>query len=191
MKHNAIALTGGIGSGKSAVGNYLRQKGFVVIDCDKLSRQVANESQVQQKVMELLGDGFVVDGKLDRAKIRNVVFADVDLHRKYSQIFHERIKEHLVQQLEQNIGVVFVEIPLIDAFDFAWHQIWLVERNLQERIDAVVKRDNVTADNVVSIASKQQITTNYTVKIDNNSTIDELYRQVDGLLAEHNLLQIC
>ncbi|MBO5867244.1 MAG: dephospho-CoA kinase, partial [Clostridia bacterium] len=55
MKRNAIALTGVIGSGKSAVGNYLRQKGFVVIDCDKLSREVANHWQVQQKVVQLLG----------------------------------------------------------------------------------------------------------------------------------------
>ena len=59
MKRNAIALTGGIGSGKSAVGDYLRQKGFVVIDCDKIARQVANDSQVQQKVIALLGEQFV------------------------------------------------------------------------------------------------------------------------------------
>ena len=71
MKRNAIALTGGIGSGKSAVGNYLRQKGFVVVDCDQLSRQIATEPQVLSQVEDLLGQGFVVDGQLDRAKIRN------------------------------------------------------------------------------------------------------------------------
>ena len=96
MKRNAIALTGGIGSGKSAVGDYLRQKGFVVIDCDKIARQVANDSQVQQKVIALLGEQFVVDGQLNRAKIRSVVFADEYLHKQYSAIFHQRIKEILI-----------------------------------------------------------------------------------------------
>ena len=188
MKRNAIALTGGIGSGKSAVGNYLRTNGFVVVDCDQISRQIATEPQVLQQVEKLLGDGFVVDGQLDRAKIRNVVFADKVLHQKYSQIFHNRIREVLMDTIEQSNGVVFVEIPLIDAFDFGWHQIWLVERNLQTRVDAVVKRDGVSAQNVLNIVSKQQIATNYTQKIDNNGTLDQLFAQVDNLLQANNLL---
>lgn len=188
MKRNAIALTGGIGSGKSAVGNYLRQKGFVVVDCDQLSRQIATEPQVLSQVEDLLGQGFVVNGQLDRAKIRNVVFCDKLLHQQYSQIFHNRVKQVLIDTIEQSNGVVFVEIPLIDAFDFGWQQIWLVERDLQTRVDAVVKRDGVSAQNVMNIVSKQQIATNYTVKIDNNGTLDDLFKQVDSLLQANNLL---
>ena len=188
MKRNAIALTGGTGCGKSAVGNYLRTKGFVVVDCDQISRTVATEAQVLQQVEKLLGDGFVVNGQLDRAKIRNVVFSNENLHQQYSQIFHNRIREVLIDTIEQSSGVVFVEIPLIDAFDFGWHQIWLVERNLQTRVDAVVKRDGVSAQNVLNIVSKQQIATNYTVKIDNNGTLDQLFAQVDNLLQANNLL---
>ena len=191
MKRNAIALTGVIGSGKSAVGNYLRQKGFVVIDCDKLSREVANHWQVQQKVVQLLGAEFVVDGQLDRAKIRNVVFANEHVHKQYSAIFHERIKEILVEQTQNVDGAVFVEIPLLDAFHFDWQQVWLVERDLQSRIDAVVKRDNVSAENVLAITSKQTICTNYTHKINNVGTLDELYLQVDKLLDEYKLHPTC
>ena len=81
-----------------------------------------------------------------------------------------------------------MEIPLIDAFDFSWQQIWLVERDLQTRVDAVVKRDGVSAQNVMNIVSKQQIATNYTIKIDNNGTLDQLFKQVDSLLQANNLL---
>ena len=81
-----------------------------------------------------------------------------------------------------------MEIPLIDAFDFSWQPIWLVERDLQTRVDAVVKRDGVSAQNVMNIVSKQQIATNYTVKIDNNGTLDQLFKQVDSLLQVNNLL---
>lgn len=188
MKHSVIALTGGIGSGKSAVGNYLREKSFTVIDCDKLSREVSTHPQVLQQVANLLGNEYVIDGKLDRAKIRSVVFGNKRLHDEYSKIFHERIKQMLVECVSKSNGTVFVEIPLLDAFDFEWDQIWLVERDVESRVNAVVTRDNVTAQNVLEIVSKQAICTNFTVKIDNNGTLEELFNQVDNLVKRHNLL---
>ena len=187
MKHNVIALTGGIGSGKSVVGNYLRQKGFTVIDCDKLSREVATHPQVQQKVIDLLGSNYVVDGQLDRAKIRTVVFADENLHQQYSQIFFERIKEVLLQRVMESDATVFVEIPLMDAFDFEWQQVWLVERDLESRVNSVVARDNVSRQNVLDILSKQQICTFCTVKICNNGTLEQLHSQIDELIGKFNL----
>lgn len=187
MKRSVIALTGGIGSGKSAVGNYLRERGFVVIDCDKLSREVSTHPQVLQQVANLLGNEYVVDGKLDRAKIRGVVFGNQQLHKEYSKIFHERIRQVLIERINASDCTVFVEIPLLDAFDFTWDQIWLVERDVQSRVNAVVARDNVTAQNVLEIVSKQAICTNFTVKIDNNGTLVALYNQVDYLLQKHNL----
>ncbi len=187
MKRNAIALTGGIGSGKSVVGNYLRQRGFAVIDCDKLSREISSDVQVQRQVEQLLGSNYVADGQLDRAKIRKVVFADEQMHKQYSQIFHQRIKEILYERVQNSDGTVFVEIPLLDAFHFDWQQIWLVDRDTQSRIDAVVKRDKVTAQNVRDILSKQQITTYYDVKINNNGSLDHLYCQIDQLLQKYGL----
>lgn len=187
MKRSVIALTGGIGSGKSAVGNYLREMGFVVIDCDKLSREVSTHPQVLQQVANLLGNEYVVDGQIERSKVRNVVFGNKQLHDAYSKIFHERIKQVLVERVNESDGTVFVEIPLLDAFDFTWDQIWLVEREVESRVNAVVSRDNVTAQNVLEIVSKQTICTNFTVKIDNNGTLVELYSQVDELLKKHNL----
>lgn len=187
MKRNAIALTGGIGSGKSAIGNYLRQKGFAVVDCDQLSREVATHPQVKQKVLDLLGDDFVVNGELDRAKIRSVVFQNEQLHKQYSQVFFDRIKDVLLERVNQSQNTVFVEIPLLDAFDFPWQQIWLVERDVESRISSVIERDNVSRQNVLDILSKQKTFTNYTIKIDNNGTLDDLHTQIDNLLQANNL----
>lgn len=187
MKRNVIALTGGIGSGKSVVGNYLRQKGFAVIDCDQLSRQVSTQPQVLNSVANLLGEGYVADGQLNRAKIRNVVFADPQLHKQYNQIFHTRIKQELTQLVEQSNGTVFVEIPLIDAFDFDWQQIWLVQRSLNDRVNSVVQRDGVTPQNVLDIASKQVVCDHPTATINNDGSLQQLYSQVDDLLQKHHL----
>ncbi len=187
MKCNVIALTGGIGSGKSVVGNYLQQKGFTVIDCDQISRQVATQSQVLNEIISLLGEDCVIDGQLNRAKIRNVIFADQQLCEQYNQIFHTRIKQELMQLVEQSNGTVFVEIPLIDAFDFPWQQIWSVQRSLESRVDAVVKRDGVSVQNVLNIASNQLVCDNPTVTINNNGSLQQLYTQVDNLLQKYNL----
>ena len=94
----------------------------------------------------------------------------------------------LVERISESNGTVFVEIPLLDAFDFEWDQIWLVERDVESRVNAVVARDNVTAQNVLEIVSKQAICTNFTVKIDNNGTLEELFNQVDELVKRHNLM---
>lgn len=187
MKRNVIALTGGIGSGKSVVGDYLRQKEFTVIDCDQLSRYVSTQPQVLDDVVNLLGEDYVTNGRLNRAKIRNVIFADQQLHKQYNQIFHTRIKQELTQLVEQSNGTVFVEIPLIDAFDFSWQQIWLVQRSLDDRVNSVVQRDGVSTQNVLDIASKQAICNHPTETIDNNGTLQQLYSQIDALLQKYNL----
>ena len=70
MKHKAIAICGYIGSGKSTVGNILRNCGCEVIDCDKLARQVADMPSTVDAVRDLMGDGDVLNGKLNRPYIR-------------------------------------------------------------------------------------------------------------------------
>ena len=61
-----IAITGVIGSGKSTVADFLRSKGEFVVDCDKISREVADIPDVLTEISRKFGDGFVKDGVLDR-----------------------------------------------------------------------------------------------------------------------------
>ena len=61
MKRKVIAVTGGIGSGKSTVINILRRAGYATIDCDELAREVAEYPEVAENVRNLLGDGYVIE----------------------------------------------------------------------------------------------------------------------------------
>lgn len=182
MKRKVIALTGGIGSGKSAVAQILRHMGYQTVDCDVIAREIANEPSVVAAVEGLLGSESVIDGAINRPKVREMVFADADLLKKYDAIFHGRVRQRLMELVNQTDATVFVEIPVIDAFDFDFDEIWLVVCSQDAQIARVTARDGVTADNVRNIMAKQHFDGNYTRILVNNGSLDELGEQVIAAL---------
>lgn len=187
MTRKVIALTGGIGSGKSEVAAILRGLGFKTVDCDKLSRTVAENPEVIKQVRKLLGRKCVVDGKLDRKAVRQKVFADARLLESYNALFFENIKNLLEEKLEKTEGTVFVEIPVLSAFSFNWDEVWLVESDEQTRIKRVRNRDNVTEQNVKQIMSRQTCSVNPTHTIINCGTLEYLRAQVELALKTTGL----
>ncbi|MCM1043184.1 MAG: dephospho-CoA kinase, partial [Corallococcus sp.] len=141
MKHKVIALTGDIGSGKSLSGAYLSQKGFSVIDCDEISRQVADLPAVITAVRKLLGKDFVEEGKLNRKRIREVIFVNDDLREKYNNIFFPQIAKILNEKISDcSSEIVFVEIPILDAVHLDWYSVWEVVSDTENKIKRVMKR---------------------------------------------------
>lgn len=187
MKRRVIAVTGGIGSGKSEVCRFLREMGYLTVDCDTLARQIADEPQVVAAVERLLGSDCVKDGAINRAKVREIVFKDAELLKKYDEIFFERVKQRLNEAVNGASGVVFVEIPVIDTFDFAFDEIWLVESDKKSRIDRVIDRDNVSVENVEHIMEKQHYP-QFTRKILNDGSLEELKKQVLSALIDGKIV---
>lgn len=196
MKRKVIAITGKIGSGKSAVARILRDMGYKTIDCDELAKQVASKPEVVERVAQLLGSHCVVNGALNRKAIREIVFKDEALLKKYEQIFFDGVKELLVanvDHLQENIATendrqaVFVEIPVLDAFSFTWDAIWRVESSEKDCISRVIARDSVSADNVRSTLSRQK-TYDCSHIIKNDGNIEELMQSVRNALANSGLI---
>ena len=187
MKRKIVAITGGIGSGKSAVAQFLRKMGYQTVDCDALARVIADDESVVAAVEQLLGSESVSNGAINRKKVREMVFADADLLKKYDGIFHERVRQCLEEIVKQSSATVFVEIPVIDAFEFHFDEIWLVESSQEARIARVTARDGVSAENAVNIMSRQRYDGVYTRTITNNGSIDELNRQVLAALSASGL----
>ena len=184
MKRKVIALTGGIGSGKSTVARILREMGYKTVDCDVLAKEIADEAAVVSAVERLLGSDSVTNGAINRHKVREMVFGDGKLLREYNAIFHGRIRQRLVELVEQISGTIFVEIAVIDAFEFHFDEIWLVDCPQKTRIERVTSRDNVTADNATNIMARQRYDGDYTRVLTNDGTLDELKAQVtDALIA--------
>lgn len=188
MKRNIIALTGGIGSGKSTVSRILKEFGYTVIDSDDISRKVATEETVLNEVSALLGKGYVENGVLNRGKVREIIFKDKSLYVRYSNLFWKRIENELREIIDNiNAQTVFVEIAVVGAFDFPWTEIWLVETDSAIRIGRVSSRDGVGEDDVKRIMASQNNVSEFTRKITNNGDIENLKVAVSKILDESKL----
>ena len=177
MKRKVVAVTGGIGSGKSEVCKILREMGFATVNCDELARQIANEPSVIAAVEHLLGAESVTNGAINRSKVREIVFTDEVLLKKYDEIFFNRVQQRLSEIIEHTDGDVFVEIPVIDAFEFGFDEIWLIESSASAQIERVTARDGVSVQNVEHIM-KRQCYPKYTKVIRNDGSVEELKEQV-------------
>lgn len=185
MTHKVIAITGTIGSGKSTVAKYLKNKGYTVIDCDQLGKQVAQNRDVLDQIQSLLGAQCInPDGTLNRAVTRQTLFqSSTQTKQAYNQIFFDRIASLVRQSVDNSQKeIVFVEIPVLDAFEYPWYSVWRVESTTDYQLSRVCVRDNVSRQSVLLVLNSQKKYNADTV-INNNGTLAQLYAQIDSLLA--------
>ena len=192
MKRKIIALTGKIGSGKSVVASIVRDMGFDTVDCDDLAKQVASNPTVVNRVQQLLGGDSVVQGQLNRKYIREVVFGNKELLEQYQQIFFGGVKALLTANIQslcsndtpaEQLKPIFDEIPVLDAFDFHFDEIWRVESSDQACISRVTARDNVSRESVRNTLNSQKCY-DCTRVIVNNGNLEQLTQSVHTILGE-------
>ena len=190
-----VGLTGGIGSGKSTVSNYLKQKGCLIIDADGISRAVKGPGgpALEPILMEFGAGVFNEDGTLNRKAMSDIVFDDELKKRKLEGIvvtmvineFHAQI-DHL--RREGYKGIVVFDAPLL--FEFGLQQYvdesWFVTASVEIRVSRVVRRDGITREEVMKRIENQMPSydkerlADYTI----NNSLDTawLFEQVDRLL---------
>lgn len=156
MEKKVIAVTGGIGSGKSTVCRLLEKKGFRVVDCDALSRRAAERSDTLEEIVRVFGERFVDGGKLNRRALALEVFSDSEKTDKLNKIFHKRIFGLLEEEIAKQNGTVFVEIQLLpDDKIRLFDGVWLVTASEETRIKRAMARDGRSEEQVRSIIRRQ------------------------------------
>ena len=144
---NKIAITGGIGSGKSAVCRILKERGYPVFSCDEINRTLLSEKSYLDGLCALFPT-CVKDGKLQKTALAALVFSDKEALETLNAYAHPRISERLRRDMEGAGKTCFAEVPLLfesgmtDLFD----GVIIVLRNKEERIRAVVARDGLTPE---------------------------------------------
>jgi len=111
-----VGITGGIGSGKTALTDWLAQQGITVVDADLAARVVVAPGQpALAEIAAAFGNSYLLpDGQLDRAALRELVFADTDKRKALETITHPRIREELVRQLSAaNSPYAVLSSPLL------------------------------------------------------------------------------
>ena len=178
-----VALTGGIGSGKSAVSRHLESLGAPVIDADLLARRMVEPgAPALKEIQARFGDHLVNDqGVLDRAALRDIIFDQPDQRARLEGILHPRIRQAMEDWLaQQNAPYAVLVIPLL----FETGQTTLADRVLvvdcdpELQIERVVARDKLTRAQVEQILAAQ-VDRKTRLQgaddvIENNGTLEEL-----------------
>jgi dephospho-CoA kinase len=111
-----VGITGGIGSGKTALTDWLAGKGIVIVDADLASRTIVAPGQpALREIADTFGSKYLQhDGQLDRAALRTLVFSDEEKRRQLERITHPRIRAELAQQMDSaDSTYVVLSSPLL------------------------------------------------------------------------------
>ncbi len=182
----SIALTGGIGSGKSAVGDILSELGAIVVDSDQLAREVIERGTSGfDEVLARFGDEILVDGEISRSKLAELVFNDEDARKDLEGIIHPRVRELSTRVLQKSPedSVVVNEIPLLfetqgqDRFDLVITVEADDEIRTRRLLDRGLKSYQIEK-RISAQASRSQRETIADFVIENNGNLEELEKKV-------------
>lgn len=153
-----IAVTGGIGSGKSVVCKVLRTKGYTVIDSDALARRIMdNDDEIKRRLAEEIDSSVIVGSNIDRKRLSHIVFSDKASLLKLNSIVHGAVRHHIERLAEIHSDVLFVETAIFfqSGLNRMCQAEWRVTSPLELRVARTMKRSNLTEDEVKARISAQ------------------------------------
>ena len=187
-----VALTGGIGSGKSTVAGFLAERGAVIVDADAIAREIVEPGQpALEEIVKSFGARVLrPDGRLDRGALAQIVFADPQALARLNAITHPRIATLSAQRLDAvpADAVVVYDMPLLaeqgPAALQGWDAIVVVDAPEDLRVSRLVAR-GLSADDaqarVQAQASREARLSIATHVLDNSGSESGLRAQVDAL----------
>lgn len=185
MKMIKIAVTGGIGSGKSTVLKIISDLGYQTVSLDEVYEELLKDEKFVLKISNAMSvEPIYEDGKacLDRKGVSQKVFCDKYLLNKLNALTHSAIFEKAFKNQTQNIA--FYEVPLLfeGNYQSLFDKVIVVIRNKELRIESAMQRDNASQNYVVNKINNQFDYDNSDLSlhtiIENNSNLEELTNKV-------------
>ena len=184
-----VALTGGIGAGKSTVAQNFAELGALVVDADQLARiAIERGSDGFAEVLLRFGDDIILNGDIDRKKLAEIVFSDEAARKDLEKIIHPRVQAtfaEVVEDLEHD-DILIYEIPLLAETDAAekFDYIITIEADIELRKERLLKRGLYISQiekRMAAQASQESREAIADSVIRNDGDEDSLLRQVENL----------
>ena len=145
----SIAITGGIGSGKSYISNILQEYGIPIYNTDdEAKRLMVSDEGIRRDLVALLGEEVYVEGTLNKSLLASYLFADPENAARINGIVHPRVKMDFCRWLEQHVDkeIVGMECAILfeAGFDDAVDSVVMVYAPENLRVERAVKRDHAT-----------------------------------------------
>ena len=186
---SVIALTGGIGAGKSTVAQFFSELGAVVVDADQLARiAIERGSEGFDEVITTFGQSIISNGDIDRKALAAIVFKDPQAKADLEAIIHPRVQKLFAQAVAESdpsIPMIY-EIPLLVETDAAgkFDFVITVEADKELRISRLLSRGMFISDITARLANQAPAEKRIAIAdavIRNDGDDDHLLRQVENL----------
>lgn len=189
-----IGITGGIGSGKSTIARALAARGYAVYDCDREAKRIIAENKnVQQQIIALLGEEAFIEGGYNTAYVAQRVFREPELLERLNLIVHPAVKEDILEKQPD-----FVESAILyeAGLDSICDKIFVIEAPEDIRIARTIARDyhgDASPENINKVRARiraQQSSSRihggtergFILINDGRKSIDELAEEIIALL---------
>ncbi|MBL7886705.1 MAG: dephospho-CoA kinase [Flavobacterium sp.] len=189
VKTKIIGLTGGIGSGKTTIANYIQSKGIPVYISDTEAKKVMEQPEIIAKINTTFNDDITTNNVLDRQKLANIVFNNPEKLKQLNAIVHPAVKIHFENWVKQNQNHPVIVKEAAILFESGSYKdcdvVISVITPLETRIERVVKRDSTTREKVLQrinnqLSDEQRIEkSDYIIK---NESFEEAKKQTDQIL---------
>ena len=187
---NAIALTGGISTGKSTVCNLFKLHGFLTIDADLIAHRLLDENS--NKIASMFGEQYVQNGKVLRKELGKIIFSNEENKLKLEALLHPLIKEQIIKEskiFEEQNKPYFVDIPLFfEKMSYPIPKSLVIYTPKELQIQRLMKRDNIDENeaklkisNQMDIEEKRKLAN---MVIDNSQNLKHLQKEVERIIGE-------
>ena len=187
-----IGITGSIACGKSTVSNYLKEKGYTIIDADKLGHIALTSDEVKEKLKKSFGLEILENNEVSREKLGKLVFGNDKNLKILNSIVHPYIRKIILQLQEKHRDerLVFLDIALLfeARFEDLVEKIIVVHVDEKIQLNRLMNRNSLSSEEAMNRIKSQMRSKdksklgNYV--INNSNTKEETYRQIDLILDE-------
>lgn len=197
-----IGITGGIATGKSTVSEMLKELGSPLIDFDEIARKVVEPgTPAWKEIVDYFGEDVLLEDKtLNRKKLSEIVFSDLEKKKMLESFVHPRIYEEFIRQINEIVkrdpdAIIQVAVPLLIELNhqYRFHKIVVVYASRQTQIERLMKRDGISrqqAENILKAQLPIEEKIGYAdFVINNEGSIEETRRQVIELWEKLKQIQ--
>lgn len=190
-----IGITGSIACGKSLVSNYLQEKGYTIIDADKIGHMALENDEVKKQLVNKFGKSILKDNEVNRVNLGKLVFENNENLKELNNIIHPQIRKNISEQIQvhKNEKLVFVDVPLLfeAKFDDLVEKIIVVSLDDKIQLERLMNRNSLSKEEALQ-RIKSQIPVREKEKlgdyvVDNSFTQENTYNQVDRILKKLKL----
>lgn len=189
IRKRVVGITGGIACGKSTITNYLLKRGYKVISSDEIvHRLLENDEGIKKQIVKEFTEEVLENNNISRTKLGKIVFNNLEAKKTLEDIIHPKVKEKIKDFINQNEGIIFIEVPLLFEAKMSkmFDKTICISSNKEKQIERLKQRNNLDKEEALKRINSQLKLTEKEKLADyviyNNDSFEDTYHEIDSLL---------